>query len=149
MTNLKIDISISTLTIRPHETEEFHYILTTCLSLVSRREILPFTILDIPKGFVTDFASVPRIMWPIISPWGKHKVAAVVHDYLYRQHTLDLDLNEISRKQCDRVFRLLMKRSGVAWWKRTLMYTAVRLFGGKSWKKIANDGLCEHSKEDG
>ena len=29
-------------------------------------------IITVPPGFITDFASVPRIFWPIIAPRGKH-----------------------------------------------------------------------------
>ena len=37
----------------------------------------------VPAGYVTDFASIPRAVHFIISPFGKHAEAAVIHDWLY------------------------------------------------------------------
>ena len=40
----------------------------------------------IPKGFVTDFASIPRLMWSIpgFSPHGVLLCASIVHDFFYQ-----------------------------------------------------------------
>jgi hypothetical protein len=38
-------------------------------------------IVIVPKGFVTDFASIPRPFWSIVPTWGKYGPPAVVHDY--------------------------------------------------------------------
>src|SRR5688500_10887432 len=37
----------------------------------------------VEEGFDTDYASVPRIFWPIYPPDGEYTEGAVVHDYLY------------------------------------------------------------------
>ena len=38
----------------------------------------------VPKGFVTDFASIPQPLWALgLSPHGQYSRAAIVHDYLY------------------------------------------------------------------
>src|SRR5580658_5102513 len=38
----------------------------------------------VPKGFVTDFASIPQPLWSFgLSPHGQYSRAAVIHDYLY------------------------------------------------------------------
>ncbi len=40
--------------------------------------------LVVPKGFITDLASVPRILWPIYAPNDAKTIgAAIMHDYLY------------------------------------------------------------------
>lgn len=78
---------------------------------------------DVPEGFVTDFASVPRPLWSIFPPDGKYSQAAVLHDYCYCHHTYN-------RKKCDQVFLEAMEVLKVSWWKRRLMYRAVRMFGG-------------------
>jgi hypothetical protein len=39
--------------------------------------------INVPIGFKTDFASVPRLLWSIIPRWGKYGNAAVIHDFLY------------------------------------------------------------------
>jgi len=82
----------------------------------------------VPKGQTTDFASIPRIFWPILPPVGRYSRAAVVHDYLYR-HGL------FTRKDCDLVFLHAMEELNVAKWKRIAMYWAVRLFGAPAYKK--------------
>ena len=41
-------------------------------------------VVEIPNGFITDFASVPRLFWNIFPPIGNYRNAAIVHDYLYR-----------------------------------------------------------------
>ena len=79
-----------------------------------------------PAGFETDFASVPRLFWRVVPPWGRYSPAAVVHDYLY--HT-----GKVSRIAADRVFLELMAALGVPLWKRQVMYWAVRLGGWLAW----------------
>ena len=79
---------------------------------------------EVPVGFVTDFASVPRAFWRLIPPWGRYSPAAVVHDYLYGQ-------DDWPKAEADRAFLDLMRQVGVPRWKRTMMYWAVRWFGEK------------------
>lgn len=85
----------------------------------------------IPKGFVTDFASTPRILYPFFPPIGKYNKAALVHDFLYSSKS---DKYNISRKKADQFFLQAMEVLGVSK-KRYLMYLAVRLFGKLSFKK--------------
>lgn len=83
----------------------------------------------VPKGFTTDFASVPRFAWILFPKDGKYDGAAVVHDYLYSIKTLPREL-------CDKVFLEAMTVLGVPWITRHLMYRAVRMFGGLYWSKL-------------
>jgi len=87
--------------------------------------------IDIPEGFETDFASVPRGLWNIFPPDGEYTQAAVLHDYLYNQRKK----HGRTRKECDQIFLEAMEVLGVPWWKRRLMYRAVRSFGWIPWKK--------------
>ena len=89
-------------------------------------------IVDVPKGFRTNFASVPRIFWNIIPPDGKHGKAAVVHDYLYSTHGL---FGRYSRQRCDEIFLEAMEVLGVGAIKRNIMFRAVRWFGKSAWDK--------------
>ena len=82
----------------------------------------------VPNGFITDFASVPRPFWIIFPPDGQYTQAAVLHDYLYYFHLYD-------RKKSDYIFLEAMKVLEVSWWKRRVMYRAVRMFGGLVWDK--------------
>lgn len=77
-------------------------------------------------GLITDYASVPRIFWPILPPYGRYGKAAVLHDALYQ-------FNVFPRKICDKLFLLAMKVLKVPKWKRKTMYLAVRLFGGNAY----------------
>ena len=78
--------------------------------------------IEVPKGFITDFASIPKVFWPIFPPAGQYAKAAVIHDYLYR-------LTGCSRFLADAIFREVMAQLGVPFWKRCAMYYAVRFFG--------------------
>jgi len=85
----------------------------------------------IPKGFVTDFASVPRLFLSIIPKMGRHRIDAVLHDYLYS----GTRYKKLTRKDCDKLFLEAMVESQVPRWKRSVMYRLVRLFGATHFRK--------------
>lgn len=87
--------------------------------------------ITVPKGFKTDFASTPRILYPFFPPIGRYTNASVVHDYLY---SIESDYLKIKRSLADKYFLQAMEIAGVSP-KRYLMYWAVRIFGGLKWKK--------------
>ena len=81
--------------------------------------------IKIKQGFLTDFASVPRIPF-IFSLFGDAhgtRAAAVIHDACYRYKLF-------SRKESDDIFLEAMKVAGASWWRRRIMHAAVRVFGG-------------------
>lgn len=84
----------------------------------------------IPSGYLTDGASVPRLFWWLLPPWGKYGQAAVVHDILCEHLRMELGGTEIKikRSHADWLFREAMKEAGISWIKRTIMYSGVRLF---------------------
>ena len=81
----------------------------------------------VPAGFRTDFASVPRLFWRVVPPWGRYSPAAAVHDYLYAT-------GQMSRRDADVVFYDKMIALGVNKAKAWTMYRAVRMFGGLAWR---------------
>lgn len=83
----------------------------------------------VPVTTKTDLASVPRIFWRIIPPFGRYSRAAIVHDYLCERGKAGVSHNNMSSKAAHKVFRDAMKELKVPGWKRGLMYTAVRCFG--------------------
>lgn len=85
-----------------------------------------FEVITVSKGFSTDLASVPKALWSVFPPFGNHTKAAVLHDYLYGR-------KERPRKDCDKIFLEAMKVLGVSKTRRTLMYWAVRAFGGRAY----------------
>ncbi|MBD3351722.1 MAG: DUF1353 domain-containing protein [Candidatus Lokiarchaeota archaeon] len=84
--------------------------------------------ITVSVGFVTDFASVPRIFWSIFPRWGKHGNAAVIHDYLYWSQ-------DRSKDEADKIFLEAMVVLKVPRWKRRCMYLAVKYFGGWAWHR--------------
>lgn len=82
-------------------------------------------LIKVPKGFVTDYASIPKLFRVIILPYGKHSGASVIHDWLYSSNC---DL-EISRERADKVFLEILKEENINFFLRMLMYFAVRKFG--------------------
>ena len=80
-----------------------------------------FEFVTVPKGFKTDFASVPRGLWNILPPDGKYTQAAVLHDYI-------LSANIYPFKKADYVFYEAMGILGVPKWKRITMYMAIRIW---------------------
>ena len=84
-------------------------------------------IIEVPIGFQSDLASIPRIARPFWSRLdGETAAAAVLHDYLYATHMT-------SRLQADNIFYEALNASGVRAFKRTVMWLAVRTFGGQFW----------------
>jgi hypothetical protein len=83
----------------------------------------------VPPEYVTDFASVPRLLWPVVPPYGTYTDAAIVHDRLI---THDLPAGRIASPEVDEVFRLAMAALGVGFVRRWLMWAGVR------WAAVAN-----------
>lgn len=91
----------------------------------------PFQYLDddaglvtVPAGFLTDFASVPRLplTFALVGSYGH--AAATLHDWLYAS-------GAESRRQADAVFRRALRSSGIARWRAWVMWVGVRLGGAK------------------
>jgi len=77
----------------------------------------------VPAGFVTNFASVPRLAFIYAMFGGKADQAATLHDYLYTAPA------PVSRRVADGTFLEASKVTGVAAWRRWPMWAGVRLFG--------------------
>lgn len=60
--------------------------------------------LVVPAGYITDFASIPRIGRWLFSTAGKDAKAALLHDYLLHLHN----------KEATRLFSNALKASGVS-----------------------------------
>jgi hypothetical protein len=79
-----------------------------------------------PVGFVTDFASIPRIFWSLLKPDGLYAYAAVVHDYLYWTQ-------DQPKEAADDILKFGMEEFGVSDWVVRAVYEAVHHFGKSSW----------------
>ena len=88
---------------------------------------------EIPVGFQTNFASIPRFFRRIFTVNDIHREEAAVHDYLYSSyHKLNYQCGDffLTRKECDIIFKSGLKKEKLPKWKIWAMYNAVRLFGG-------------------
>ena len=92
-------------------------------------------VITIPKGFKTDFASVPKAFQSIINFWGLHGLPAILHDYLYSQ---ECDLKDITRHKADSIFYHAMLRFGMSRIKAYTMYCALRGFGKSHFRSSKN-----------
>ena len=54
-------------------------------------------VVRIPAGFVTDFASIPRPLWPLLSPTGILMIPAILHDWYYQYNFFETDAVDGSR----------------------------------------------------
>lgn len=85
---------------------------------------------EVPKGFVTDFASIPRIFWSAVEPSGEYAFAAVIHDYVYWKQ-------DRPRSEADAIFRYAMEDLGIKFVVSQPLYLAVDTLGGRAWSKNA------------
>ena len=98
--------------------------------------------IHIPAGFKTDMASIPKIATGItgLSHYGYHNPAALVHDYLYDNqgriyNTPPKTTYILNRKQCDQIFRDMLKELGIKSIHVFCAYIGVRAFGWLAWNR--------------
>jgi hypothetical protein len=80
----------------------------------------------VPAEFVSDGASIPRLLRAIFSPYGLYLESAVLHDYLY-------NTGLYTRAESDAIFREAMASQEVVWAKRETLYRGVRVGGWRAW----------------
>lgn len=102
------------------------YFLTAPISWTPNPGQERYKAVTVPKGFVTDFASIPRIFWSALRPDGEYAYAAVVHDYLYWTQVLPRD-------EADGIFKMAMEDFEVGTLTSGAIYTAVRAGGTVAW----------------
>jgi len=86
---------------------------------------------DVPTGFVTDLASIPRIFWSALPKTGKYGHAAIVHDYLYW-------IQSRPREIADEILEIDMKELGTPSWQVVAISNAVKTFGERAWTNSAD-----------
>ncbi len=89
--------------------------------------------IEVPAGYKTDFASVPRALWWLLPPFGRYLYAAIIHDRLYGQHNSG-HWKDYSRAYADRIFAEVMRASSVKVWMRWLLWAGVRAGGWAYWE---------------
>ena len=87
----------------------------------------------VPAGYVTDFASVPRIGRWFMPPFGRHAIAAVLHDWLY-------SVGQPGRRaDADQVPWEALTELQVDDLQRGVMHQTVKLFGSRGYERAAVD----------
>jgi hypothetical protein len=81
----------------------------------------------VPAGYVTDFASVPRIPIAYLLFGGRANAAATIHDWLYTTGIFP-------KCVADGVFYEAMRASGLRWDRAWWMWLGVAWGGGRAWR---------------
>lgn len=97
------------------------------------------TVIEVPAGFITDLASIPRILYAVFPVNGLHREAAILHDYLYEKQVF-------KRAKCDIIFLGAMKSSGVDFMTRWSFYLGVRIGGWLPWSQRRKNNVHVQSK---
>lgn len=85
-------------------------------------------IINVPAGFETDGASVPRLLWWLLPTWGSYSRAAAVHDFIITFVEEGRPLpNAPDRLTCDRIFWEATRVCGTPFILRALLYAGVRI----------------------
>ncbi len=108
------------------------------------------TMIVIPKGFVFDGASSPRIMWSILSPTGLLLIPGLIHDFGYRYDYLwSVDKSGkyskykkgAGKHHWDNLFRTVAEKVNDMTIIDRAAWMALLLFGDGAWNenRILND----------
>lgn len=97
------------------------------ISPLKYRSSLLKKIIEVPGGFVTDFASVPRVPVAYTFFGDRAHRESVVHDFCYQTHLT-------TKAMADKVFLEAMKLRKKSWWVRWPMYLGVVLGGRSAYK---------------
>jgi hypothetical protein len=102
----------------------------------------------VPKGFLTDFASVPRLLWNIFPPTGGYGKAAVIHDFLYQYRLVKWErpagtlTRLVERGEADAILNEGMEVLGVGRVTRWMIYRGVRVGGWVAWRNYRKAESC-------
>jgi len=92
----------------------------------------------IPKGYETDFATIPKFAWNLFPPLHEDVIfAALAHDYFYDNWRLSkirvVFPEVIKRKWCDQLFLKMCTMN----WRKYVMYWTLRI--APKAKRMYND----------
>lgn len=89
----------------------------------------------VPRGYTTDFASVPMWLWGFFPPIGRHNRACLLHDWWYDNRLFQEDLGrKKARWVADReLYAHLQTVEPHKFIRNYCMYLACRLFGRSWW----------------
>ncbi len=89
----------------------------------------PANIVIVPRGFVTDFASIPqpfKALRDLMPSTERYGIPALVHDYLYWRQ-------DCTREEADNIMEIALKEAGVSLIERRVVHEGLRQFGQSAW----------------
>ena len=94
---------------------------------------------DVPAGFVTDGASVPRLLWRVLGPplEADTVAASVEHDYDYKT-------GRIPRREADDKYYRNLRRDGVGRVRAAIYWLGVRIGGAPHYN---SSGGCPEAED--
>jgi hypothetical protein len=110
--------------------DPYYFTLDEILWTPEGDQIGRFQQVRVPIGFVTDFASIPRVFWSLLRPDGEYSYAAVIHDFLYWEQSCD-------RISADEIFKFCMEEFKIGSTTVESIYAAVRIGGESAWQENA------------
>ena len=102
-------------------------------------------IVKIPKGFIFDGASIPKLFWPLLSPTGLLFIPGLFHDYGYKyNYWIDTNDNKVFVNAGQKFFDGQFRKLGVYINDMKILdkvaWVALRSFGWIAWN--------QHRKEE-
>lgn len=107
------------------------YILLDPITWKPNSDQVGFPEIIVPRGFVTDLASIPRIFWSILRPDADYAYAAIIHDFLYWQQTLP-------KHKADTILKMSMEDFQLSRPIVASIYYAVVILGKTAWSTNRN-----------
>ena len=111
---------------------------------------------EVPEGFITDLASIPRLLHWLVPKVGKDSAASVMHDVIYRtgvmtssvivdgvEHVVD---TPVSQGMADSMFHQAMVALKVGRWRRKILYHGVSIFGWIAWNRYREELNAERTE---
>lgn len=87
----------------------------------------------IPKDYVSDGGSIPKIFWWLLSPFEDYSKNCILHDYLCDLFHLGI----IQRYTADKIFLESMEETNIKKSTRITLYVFVRLYGLIRYNKLS------------
>ena len=112
---------LTTLDVRYHSPDEWELLSPLVVTAEDK-------LIRVPPGFVTDFASVPRIPLAFMLFGNIGHRAATVHDYLYQT-------GQVPREEADSILRDLLEEEGAGKIRSNRRYAGVRVGGASHYKE--------------
>jgi hypothetical protein len=97
---------------------------------------IPGHILTILTGYVTDFASIPRIFWASCGYPSEPELQSptLIHDAMYSGEL-------VTRKEADDILYWALRANGVSAYRAWKIWAGVRIGGGFVWRRHTPDSI--------